>query len=158
MQVLFLMIAIVVIAFAFCGLSWALLNVLGMYKEMLSELKMKQSVKKVIVERKIDHEPFIRTCIEIVRMKKRIEKMETKDKRHLVKSLERLEEYFKEKGYEIISYEGVAYHEGMNLKVSFVPSEELEKGSHIITKVIKPQINYQNAMIHVAEVEVSVGE
>lgn len=84
--------------------------------------------------------------------------METKDIKHLAKSLERLEEYFRDKGYEIISYEGAAYHEGMNLKASFVPSEELEKGSHIITKVIKPQINYQNAMIHLAEVEVSVGE
>lgn len=106
----------------------------------------------------IDHTPFIKMSIEITRMKKRLVKSEFKDRKHLEKALERIEEFFKEKGYYIIDYEGVSYDEGMNLIAHFVPSETLNPDEKIITKVIIPQVNFQNILIHPAEVEVSFGE
>ena len=36
--------------------------------------------------------------------------------------------------------------------------ENLEKGIEIITKIIKPQVNYKGVMIQSAQVEVSVGQ
>ena len=41
---------------------------------------------------------------------------------------------------------------------NFVTSEDLETGKQIITRIIKPQVNYKNEMIQSAQIEVSVGE
>ena len=127
-------------------------------KERWVSLQTKSMVNSNNEMNGIDHAPFIKTAIEIVRMRRRLDKSEIKDKKHLQKSLERLEEYFRERGYEIINHEGARYDEGMRVVASFIPSEELAKGERIITKVIKPQINYKNLMIHSAEVEVSIGD
>ena len=43
----------------------------------------------------------------------------------------------------------------MNLEANFVFNEDIEKGSQIITRIIKPQINYKGKMIQGAQVEVS---
>jgi hypothetical protein len=155
---LMMLITLLVTFFAFLGMAWIFFVFIGIMKDMKGALDARQPVRKVIVERDVDHEPFVIACIEIVRMRRRLEKMDQKDIRQLMRSLERLETYYKEKGYDIVNYEGVYYHEGMNLKASFVPSEEIEKGVRIITKVIKPQINYKNSMIYSAEVEVSFGD
>ena len=39
-----------------------------------------------------------------------------------------------------------------------IDSDEIETGKKIITRIIKPQVNYNNEMIQAAEIEVSVGE
>ena len=41
--------------------------------------------------------------------------------------------------------------------VSTIPDENLEVGVELITKVIKPQVNFNNKMIQAAQIEVSVG-
>lgn len=59
-------------------------------------------------------------------------------------------------GYELVDMLGKHYHEGMLVNnVDFVDDESLEKGEQIITKIIKPQINYKGQMIQSAQIQVS---
>ena len=106
-----------------------------------------------------DHSLAIKLADEIHRMRRRISALpeDTKGLKSLSKSLERLEDELREKGYEIIDYLGMNYTEGMALKAKFIPSDDLENGQSVITRVIYPQINFKNKLIQEADVEVSVG-
>jgi hypothetical protein len=75
--------------------------------------------------------------------------------KNLVKSTK---ENFQAKEYEIIDMLGKDYKEGMEVIATFIPSDDLETGKQIITKIIKPQVNYKGKKIQAAEIEVSVGE
>ena len=61
-------------------------------------------------------------------------------------------------GYEIVEMLGLPYTEGMRVTADFIPDEDLAPGEQIITRIIKPQINYQGVMIQSAQIEVSQGE
>jgi len=45
----------------------------------------------------------------------------------------------------------------MNLQATFIEGEDLNEGDAIITRIIKPQINYKGKLIQAAQVEVSQG-
>ena len=45
----------------------------------------------------------------------------------------------------------------MSIKAQLVPSDDLEEGQSIISKVLVPQINFKGVSIRMADVEVSVG-
>jgi len=107
-----------------------------------------------------DHSLAIKTGQEIHRMRKRIENMppDIKGIGALKNSLQRLEEAFNHQGYEIVDLLGKTFTEGLTVHARFVPSDELGPGEQVITKVIQPQINFNQVLIQVAEVEVSVGE
>jgi len=45
----------------------------------------------------------------------------------------------------------------MKLIANFKPDENLKEGEQIITRIIKPQVNYKGVMIQQAQVEVSTG-
>jgi len=50
------------------------------------------------------------------------------------------------------------YVEGMRITIiTSMPDETLEKGKDIITKIIKPQVNFDGKIIQIAQVEVTVG-
>lgn len=106
-----------------------------------------------------DHSLAIKLADEIHRMRRRISALpeDTKGLKSLSKSLERLEDELQEKGYEIIDYTGMDYIEGMTLKARFVPSDDLESGQSVITRVVYPQVNFKDKLIQKADVEVSVG-
>ena len=53
---------------------------------------------------------------------------------------------------------GKPYVAGIKAAVTFIIDENLEHGQQIITKIIKPQINYQQQMIQAAQIEVSQPE
>ena len=55
---------------------------------------------------------------------------------------------------EVLEY----YDQGMKVSAKFKPDANLKKGELIITRIIKPQVNYSNVIIQEAQVEVSVGE
>ncbi|HGV3481869.1 TPA: hypothetical protein ACNGY6_004791 [Klebsiella variicola subsp. variicola] len=101
----------------------------------------------------------IKVADEIFRMRKRLAALpaETKGLTPLRKSLERLEAELNEQGYELIDYTGMVFDEGMSLNARVIPADDLEPGQRIITKVIKPQINYRGLLNRLADVEVSVG-
>ncbi len=49
------------------------------------------------------------------------------------------------------------FNDGLSVKATFIPSDNLNPGERIITKVIKPQINFNHEAIQMAEIEVSTG-
>jgi len=107
-----------------------------------------------------DHTFPLKVGLEIHRMRKRISNMpeDTKGINALKNSLKRLKEQFNDNGYEMINLLGKPYLEGMTVDPRFIPSDELNPGEHIITKVIKPQINFNGVLIQISEVEVSTGD
>jgi len=107
-----------------------------------------------------DHSLALKTGQEIHRMRKRIENMppDIKGIGALKNSLQRLEEAFNHQGYEIVDLLGKTFTEGLTVHARVVPSDELGPEEQVITKVIQPQINFNQVLIQVAEVEVSVGE
>jgi len=104
-----------------------------------------------------DHSLPIKVCEEIQRMRNRMKHMDQNDQATKVfrKRLESLEEKLIEMKYEIVKLENKPYNEGMTVKASFISNENMREDEEIITKVIKPQINYNNVLIQAAEVEVS---
>lgn len=101
----------------------------------------------------------IRVADEITRMRQRISLMtpEINGLTQLSKSLDRLEEELNILGFELPVLLNKPYSEGMTILSRFIPSESLKKGEKIITKVIKPQINFKGELVQIAEVEVSTG-
>lgn len=110
-------------------------------------------------ENSLDHSLALRVGEEIYRMRKRIENMaqDVKGIGALQNSLMRLEEEFNSNGYEIVNLVGKPYAEGMVADVRFLPSDELKPGQKVISKIIKPQINYKGILVRAAEIEVNVG-
>ena len=78
--------------------------------------------------------------------------------RQLSSSVKRLKITLNNNDYEMVELLGKKYDPGMNLSANFVTDSTLEKGESIITKIIKPQINFKGKMIQSAEVEVSINE
>lgn len=106
-----------------------------------------------------DHKLPLKVGNEIYRMRQRISSIKTEDKSliPLSKSLERLEEEFNQGGYEIIDMLNKQFNDGLSVKATFIPSDNLNAGERIITKVIKPQINFNHQAVQMAEIEVSTG-
>ena len=78
--------------------------------------------------------------------------------KQLTASVKRIQDNFASNGYELVEMLGKEYNEGMKAVPNFIPNEDLEKGQQIITRIIKPQVNYKGEMIQSAQIEVSVGE
>lgn len=74
---------------------------------------------------------------------------------HLKRSISQMKDNLKANGYELIDMLGNPYNEGMKAIVSFEDDENLPEGNRIITKIIKPQINYNGVMIQSAQITVS---
>jgi hypothetical protein len=82
----------------------------------------------------------------------------TKGLKQLERSIAKLKDNLSANGYEIPELLGKPYHPGMKvIVVNSIPDENLEKGSEIITKVLIPQVNFNDKMIQTAQIEVSVG-
>ena len=128
--------------------------------EVVAQLKQsEQCIRAGSQQHEPDHSLPLKLADEIHRMRKRLAALpeETKGLKPLTKSLERLEEELQEQGYEIIDYTGLKYTENMSVKAQLVPSDDLEEGQSIISKVLVPQINFKGVSIRMADVEVSVG-
>ena len=62
------------------------------------------------------------------------------------------------RGYEMPTLLGTSFHEGYNMIATMELDEDLEPGTQIIRRVIKPQINYNGKLIQAAEVVVAFNE
>lgn len=83
----------------------------------------------------------------------------TKGLKQLSASVKRIEDNFAANGYEMPELLNKPFNSGMKIIVAnSIPDENLKEGEEIITKIIKPQINYKGVMIQSAQVEVSVGQ
>jgi len=109
-------------------------------------------------EKKADHTLALKVADEIVRIEKNISKMDgaTKGIKPLVKGIERIKDNFKANGYEMVQLLGKDYDDGMNIDViNFIDDDKLSSGKKIITRIIKPQVNYNDILIQRAQVDVS---
>ena len=107
-----------------------------------------------------DHSLALKVASEINLIERNINLMDkgTKGLKQLERSVGKLKDNLSANGYEMPELLGKQYHQGMKVIVtSSIPDEELEKGSEIITKVLIPQVNYNEKMIQTAQIEVSVG-
>lgn len=107
-----------------------------------------------------DHSLTLKVADELVRIEMNLSRMDSSIKgyKQLVKAVQRIKDNFSANGYEIVDMLGKPYNAGMKAAVTFVTDENLEMGQQIITKIIKPQINYRQQMIQAAQIEVSQPE
>jgi len=106
----------------------------------------------------VDHTLPLKVGEEIHRMRKRLKTMEeSQGTKVLKKRIESLEDKINDMGYKIVNLEGQTFNEGMTVEARFIPDENLKDGEEIITRVIKPQINYKDTLIQAAQVEVAQG-
>ena len=128
-----------------------------------TQLKLQQETSKsqpVASNEKADHSLALKVADEIIRIQKNLSRMDdnTKGLKQLNSSVQRIQDNFASNGYELVDMLGKEHNEGMKVSANFVPSEDLETGKQIITRIIKPQVNFKGEMIQAAQIEVSVGE
>lgn len=107
-----------------------------------------------------DHSLALKLASEINLIQRNISLMDptTKGIKQLNRSVEKLKDNLAANGYEIPELLGKQFHEGMKVTItSSIPDENLEAGDEIISKIILPQVNYNDRMIQAAQIEVSVG-
>jgi uncharacterized protein YoxC len=107
-----------------------------------------------------DHSFAKRVADEIIRITTNLSHMDSAIRgfKQLSASVRKLEQSLNSNGYEIENLLNKPYDNGMNLQANFVIDENLNAGESIITRIIKPQINYNGKLIQAAQVEVSQGE
>ena len=134
-------------------------KLIEMFESQLKLQKQEREIDKS-PNKNEDHTLALKVADEIIRMQKNIDNMpeETKGLKQLSKAIQRIQDSFKVNGYEIVEMLGKTYKEGMKAAASVLPDENLKKGEQIITRIIKPQVNYNGKMIQSAEIEVSIGE
>lgn len=128
-----------------------------------TQLKIQQETTKsqiVSSPENADHSLALKVADEIIRIQKNLSRMDesTKGLKQLNSSVQRIQDNFASNGYELVDMLGKEYNDGMKVSANFVPTEDLETGKQIITRIIKPQVNFKGAMIQAAQIEVSVGE
>ena len=111
-------------------------------------------------EKEADHTLALKVADEIIRIQKNLTRMDEKTKglKQLIASVKRIQDNFASNGYEIVEMLGKTFNDGMKVSANFIPDEDLETGQQIITRIIKPQVNYKEIMIQSAQIEVSIGE
>jgi hypothetical protein len=127
--------------------------------QMLLMKEERQAVPSLKAE-EVNHELALKVADEIIRIQKNLGNMdaETKGLKQLVASVKRIQDNFEANGYELIDMLNKPYDQGMKVSANFRPDETLKTGEQIITRIIKPQVNFKGVMIQAAQVEVSAGE
>lgn len=108
----------------------------------------------------VDHSLALKVADEIIRIQQNIRNMdpETKGLKQLELSIKRIQANFEANGYEIVDMLNKPYDAGMKVTANFKPDENLKPDEQIITRIIKPQVNFKGVMIQSAQIEVSQGE
>lgn len=117
----------------------------------------KESTQAASTPAAVDHSLALKVADEITRIEKNLMRMDpdVKGYKALVKAIERIKNNFSANGYEIVTYMGQPYNEGMRINADFLIDEELPQGTRLITAVSKPQIHYKGELIQKATVSVS---
>jgi len=121
-----------------------------------TQLKVKQA-QPVTSNKKEDHSLALKVADEVIRIQKNLGRMDEKTKglKQLSSSVKRIQDNFMANGYELVEMLGKEYNEGMKATVNFVQDEDFEEGKRIITRIIKPQVNFKGTMIQTAQIEVT---
>jgi hypothetical protein len=106
-----------------------------------------------------DHSLALKLADEITLMERNISLMDnqTKGLKQLTRSIGKLKDNLAATGYEIPELLGKPYNTGLKAIITnTIQDESVEKGVELITKIVKPQVNYQDKMIQAAQIEVSI--
>ena len=125
--------------------------------KMLSQQRTEQAV---ISNSEPDHSLALKLASEINLIERNVKLMDAKTKglKQLQASIKKLKDNLSANGYDMPELLGKKFHEGMKVIVfSSIADETLEKGAEIISKILIPQVNYNDKMIQTAQIEVSVG-
>ncbi|OIP54647.1 MAG: hypothetical protein AUK34_14915 [Ignavibacteria bacterium CG2_30_36_16] len=108
----------------------------------------------------VDNSLALKVADEIIRIQQNLSSMdsETKGLKQLSASVKRIQANFEGNGYEIVDMLNKPYDAGMKVTANFKPDENLKPNEQIITRIIKPQVNFKGVMIQSAQIEVSQGE
>ena len=125
-----------------------------------TQLKLQQETSKsqpTASNEKADHSLALKVADEIIRIQKNLSQIDesTKGLKQLNSSVQRIQDNFASNGYELVDMLGKEYNEGMKSTVNFVQDEDFEAGKRIITRIIKPQVNFKGTMIQTAQIEVT---
>lgn len=114
----------------------------------------------VLAQSDPDHSFAKRVADEIVRITTNLSRMDESIKgyKQLKASVRKLTQSLNANDYEIEELLNKPWDSGMNLQANFIIDETLNENESIITRIIKPQINYKGKLIQAAQVEVSQGE
>jgi hypothetical protein len=107
-----------------------------------------------------DHSFALKVAGEINLIERNISLMDPKVRglKQLHASVGKLRDNLNANGYEMPVLLGKKFNEGMKvIIVNSIPDENLEKDAEIISKILIPQVNYNDKMIQAAQIEVSVG-
>lgn len=123
----------------------------------LADWLANDSQNQITSAKQNDHSFAKRVADEIVRMSTNLSRMDESIRgyKQLSASVRKLTQTLSINQYEIVELLNKPYSTGMNLEANFVFNDKIEKGKQIITRIIKPQINYKGKMIQGAQVEVS---
>lgn len=128
----------------------------------LIEVLSKQSVSAPTTtdDGEMDHSLTLKVADEIVKIEMNLSRMDESIKgyKQLSRGVQRIKDNFKANDYEIVDMLGKPYQAGMKAAVTFVTDDTLEPGQQIISRIIKPQVNYKQVMIQAAQIEVSQAE
>ena len=107
----------------------------------------------------VDHSFAKRVADQIISLSYNLSKMDDSIRgfKQLNRSVKQLDRSLKSNNYEIVELLNKSYNDGMNMQVDFIPTEDSKK-NNLITKIIKPQINYKGKLIQSAHVEVNLNE
>jgi len=108
---------------------------------------------------KDDHSLPLKVADELVRIQNYVSAVDpsVKGVKHINASIKRIEDFLLSRGYEIPQLLGRDYVEGMKAIASFKPDDAMAPGEQRITRIVKPQVNFNGQMIQAAEIEVSHG-
>lgn len=104
-----------------------------------------------------DHKLALKVADEIVRIEMNLSKMDPNIRGYnqLKHAVNRIRNNFSANGYEIVEMLGKPFNEGMKATVSYETDESLKEGERIISRITKPQVNFNGKLIQVAEITVS---
>jgi len=126
----------------------------------LKLIELQKNTHQKSTNKEIDHSLALKVADQIATIERSISLIDSKTKglQRIINSITNLRDNLSANGYEIPELLGKAFKQGDNIViVSSLSDESTEKGVEMITKIIKPQVNYNNKMIQAAQVEVSVG-
>jgi DNA anti-recombination protein RmuC len=126
----------------------------------LDLIKQQKTSLQTTLNAEPDHSLALKVASEINLIERNINLMDTKTKglKQLQASVGKLKDNLSANGYEMPELLGKQFHQGMKVIVtSTIPDENLDKDSEVITKVLIPQVNYNDKMIQTAQIETSKG-
>jgi hypothetical protein len=130
--------------------------------EILSEISKNPLIFQNVTNiepSELDHSLALKVADQVTVMERGISLIDEKTKglQRLKNAVNNLKDNLHAKGYEMPELLSKAYNQGMNLIIiNSIPDENLKSGEEVITRVIKPQVNFNGKMIQAAQVEVSV--